>query len=72
MKTKLLIIAAGVGVSITAVMLAIAYIPNYYPTGYERLHTTGFVKLVPLLAAIQIGASVGLLYLSSKKEESGE
>ena len=60
----LLFIGAGICVGISITMLAITFFPVFYPVGFERLHRAGLTPVVPLIAAIQLSASAGWLYMS--------
>ena len=59
-----LFIGAGICVGISITMLAITFFPAFYPVGFERIHRAGLVPVVPLIAAIQLSASAGWLYVS--------
>lgn len=59
-----LVIGAGICVGISITMLAITFLPAFYPAGFERIHRTGLVPVVALIAAIQLSASAGWLYVS--------
>jgi hypothetical protein len=61
----LLVIGAGICVGISITMLAIAFLPSFYPVGFKCIHQTGLTPVVPLIAAIQLSASAGWLYVSS-------
>jgi len=59
------VVAVGFCVGIIMILLTAAYIPGYYPEGYERLRVSGFIKFIPTLAVIQITSAVSWLYIVS-------
>jgi len=61
----LLVIGVGICVGLSITMLGITFLPSFYPVGFERIHRAGLTPVVPLIAAIQLSASVGWLYVSS-------
>ena len=60
---SLLVIGAGIGVGITITLLAVIYLPGFCPGAFERIQRTGLAPVVPLVAIIQLSASVGWLYV---------
>jgi hypothetical protein len=60
----LLVIGAGICVGISITMLAITFLPAFYPAGFERIQRAGLVPVVTLIAVIQLSASAGWLYVS--------
>jgi hypothetical protein len=60
----LLVIGAGICVGISITLLAITFLPAFYPAGFERIQRAGLVPVVLLIAAIQLSASAGWLYVS--------
>lgn len=71
MLERLKIIGMGICVGVSGIMLAAAYIPSFYPEGYERCRRIGLIQVVLPTATLQIGAAVGWLYLKSKEKEDG-
>ncbi len=59
------VVVMGFCVGIIMILLTAAYIPGYYPEGYERLRVSGWLKFIPTLAAIQITSAVSWLYMVS-------
>jgi hypothetical protein len=62
--SPLLVIGVGICVGISITMLAITFLPSFYPVGFERIHRAGLTPVVPLIAAIRLSASACWLYVS--------
>jgi len=68
-NNTLKVIAVGFCVGIIMILLTAAYIPGYYPEGYERLRGSGLIKFIPTLAVFQITSAVSWLYIVSVEND---
>lgn len=68
-QNKFGVLMAGAGLVVCAILLATAYLPGFWPEAYERARQTRIIMLVPVSAALLVLGSVGLMYISTQKEE---
>lgn len=67
---RLKIAAVGVCTGVSVLLLAIAYLPGFFPEGYKRLRQNRVIYLVPVAIVVEVVPAVGWLYLKHKENDN--
>lgn len=66
---KMKIAGMGLCASFLALLLAVAYLPGFFPVGFEGLRQSRLIYLVPVVTVTGIGSAISWLYLKHKADE---
>ena len=68
-RDKLKIVAMGICTGISMLLLAIAYLPGFYPEAHIRLRQNRLIHLVPIVVVVEVVSAAGWLYLKHKEND---
>ncbi len=69
MKNSFKKIAIGICTGISAILLAIAYAPDFHPVAYEKLRKSRMIYMVPGIVVFQLSTAIAWLYINTKGEK---
>lgn len=72
MSFKLATVIGGICFATMAVLLLVAYHPNFMPTAYINLRKSGLIMAVPMISATGLLGAIGWLWFECKEKEKGD